>query len=149
MFSKPAKIIGKNWRNFGWFLTNKHLLQLVVAGSRYFFYVVKLRRTIQKNWIVHPQTSGEKWIQFRQEEPMKKEADSRIACCHKHNWEPWTTQISASTKFFISIMFNLLFWPHSPTLLLRHGYPGCKWYSKWYLGQGGGNPCNRKVRHRE
>ena len=37
---------------------------------------------------------------------------------HQHNWEPWTTQISASTKFFISIMFNLLLWPHSPTVLL-------------------------------
>lgn len=135
---------------------------LLAPGASFTWWDFK--RKIQRlQRIVHLETWGEKWIQFSPgKTDENKEADSQIACCNKQEICDMCAECTINTiesherpkspqapKFFISIMFNLLLWPHSPTLLLRHGCPGCKWYSKWYLGQGGGNPCSRKVRHRE
>lgn len=60
-------------------------LQLVVWGSRYFFFVVRLRRkNFNEFWIVHLETWGEKWIQFSPgKTDENKEVDSQIACCNK------------------------------------------------------------------
>ena len=87
-FYIPPKIIGKNIEKIWMVLTNKHLLQLVVAGSRYyryFFYVVRLQEENSKtSRIVHLETWVFLVIQFSPgKTDENKEVDSQIACCNK------------------------------------------------------------------